>query len=93
MPRPPPPAPAAYLLLLHSSIAGEAAPSSGPDEALAASRRRGTITHYSGAAHVTVPIDFSTFKAVGAVDPDGGRFLLGDHLGRLFVLSSSASAR
>ena len=45
-----------------------------------------TITHYSGAAHVTVPIDFSTFKAVGAVDPDGGRLLLGDHLGRLFVL-------
>ena len=45
-----------------------------------------TITYHSGPDFKSIPISFACFKAVGQLDADGSRWLLGDHLGFLHVL-------
>lgn len=45
-----------------------------------------TITYHAGSDFKSIPISFACFKAVGQLDADGSRWLLGDHLGFLYVL-------
>ncbi len=45
-----------------------------------------TITYHSGPEFKSIPINFACFKAVGQLDANGSRWLLGDHLGFLYVL-------
>lgn len=45
-----------------------------------------TITYHSGPDFKSIPISFACFKAVGQLDADGARWLLGDHLGFLYAL-------
>ena len=50
-----------------------------------------TITYHSGPDFKSIPINFACFKAVGQIDANGSRWLLGDHLGLLYALVLSSS--
>lgn len=45
-----------------------------------------TITYHSGSDFKSIPINFACFKAVGQIDANGSRWLLGDHQGLLYAL-------
>jgi len=50
-----------------------------------------TITYHSGPDFKSIPINFACFKAVGQIDANGSRWLLGDHQGLLYALVLSSA--